>query len=756
MKKFLAILLAALMLVSVFSLTACNCNNDEPAKPDDSNTTTTAKSGEETNPTDPPVEDPADVYAINTNVYLLEYGEDKDYISLWDKFGKEVTLADVEEDDEGLAYIVKDNVQYYLGLDFLTMAMVYTVDAEKDEAGRNADYATWWKYYITRWNYLMPEVPLYSNQYYDMYNTKIGGVKENPTNPYWDVVSALIDWTSTDGKIIIGNTTDLSGAFRYPAWKTNSAGASDANINKLIVGLETVVSNKEGNYQWNNTVVKSHNEVVNEDGSKTFTIEINDGLKYSDGSDVKAADYLAAVLVFSSPVAKAASGVDKKAGLQIVGYKEFAAYEGVEAEGASKIFSGIRLLSDTQFSVTIDADYIPYFYDITFAAFAPTAPALWLNTCEIKDDGEGVYLTDNFYAKEDDKYVMADHIVASANNTDTSIPYAGPYVVTSYDTATKTATLAKNTYFVGNYEGAKPSIDTVVYKKIVSATQMADFKAGNLDVIAGITGGDETDEALAAINESNGAYDSVTYARAGYGKLAFRCDFGPTQFQSVRQAVAYCLDRASFAKTFTGGYGGVVDGPYYSGAWMYKAAVADGMELSSYPTSADAAIEVLVADGWIYNAEGGEYTEGVRYKKIAADQITEEDKNYESKDGAYKTVKVGDDYYMPLVLNWYGTDDNPFTDQLVTAFMEGANIAAAGIVVQFTKGDFYPMLTEFVQQDYGATYSGVALYNCFNFATSYPSAVYDYAFNMTVDPAMYDDYSAYYIKDVADIYLNNN
>ena len=737
MKKILAVLLAVLMVASLFTLAACK-KTTEDNKPNDSEPTTPA-------PTD---------YTIDKNVYLLEYGEDKDYVSLWDKFGKEITLADVKEDDDGLAYVVKDGVSYHLGLDFLTMAMVYTVDATKDEAGRNADYATWWKYYITRWNYLMPEVPLYSNQYYDMYNTKIGGVKENPTNPYWSVVNALIDWTSADGKIIIGNTTDLSGQFRYPTFKVSNPGASDSNINTLITGLETVCTNKEGNYQWNPTVVKSHEEVVNEDGTKTFTIEIKDDLKYSDGSTVKAADYVASTMVFSSPVSKAASGVDKKAGMTLKGYAEFAAYTGEEAEGASKVFSGIRVFSDTKFAVTVAADYIPYFYDLTYSAFAPTAPALWLNTCEIKDDGEGAYFSDDFYAMNGDKYVMADHIAASAANTDDSIPYSGPYMVTSYDTATKTATLAKNPNFAGNYEGTKPAIDTIVYKKIVSATQMADFKAGNLDVIAGITGGEETDEALNTIKESNGAYDSVTYARAGYGKLAFRCDFGPTQYQSVRQAVAYCLDRAAFAKTFTGGYGGVVDGPYYSGAWMYKAAVADGMELSSYPTSSDKAIEVLVADGWIYNAEGGEYTTGVRYKKIAADQISEADINFESKDGTYKTVKVGDFYYMPLVLNWYGTDDNPFTDQLVTAFMNGANIAAAGFVVQFQKGDFYPMLTEFVQQDYGAVYSGVPLYNCFNFATSYPSAVYDYAFNMTVDPAMYDDYSAYYIKDVADIYLN--
>ena len=34
-------------------------------------------------------------------------------------------------------------------------------------------------------------------------------------------------------------------------------------------------------------------------------------------------------------------------------------------------------------------------------------------------------------------------------------------------------------------------------------------------------------------------------------------------------------------------------------------------------TSVDSAIEVLTeADGWVYDAEGNDYVEGVRYKKI--------------------------------------------------------------------------------------------------------------------------------------------
>lgn len=44
--------------------------------------------------------------------------------------------------------------------------------------------------------------------------------------------------------------------------------------------------------------------------------------------------------------------------------------------------------------------------------------------------------------------------------------------------------------------------------------------------------------------------------------LNFQCDFGPTQFEAVRHAVALLLDRNEFANTFCQGWGGVVNGMY--------------------------------------------------------------------------------------------------------------------------------------------------------------------------------------------------
>jgi len=681
-----------------------------------------------------------------------EYGVD--YTSLYSQFGKETTIADVTEDEEtGLCYIEKDGVEYELGLDFLSMAMVYNTQVVDGWDTEDDVYATWWRYYMQRWNYLMPEIPLYANEYYDLYNAQIKGTDEHPTNPYWSPAAALIDWTSEkeDNSIIMGNTTDLSGKFRYATFGGTNPGAADLDVQNLSTGLETVATTKEGGFEWNPTVVKSHEETMNEDGTRTYTVTIYDDLKLSDGTPVTVKNYVVFPMVFSSPVGVAAAGKDHQSGMTLEGFKTFNTYDGTEGSGTKEL-AGLRMIDDYTYSITVSADYANYFYAISYAGLSAYDVSLWIGDADVKDDGNGVYFTDDFYAKEGDKYVMADHIVTASQNTDTTYPYSGPYVVKSYDSADKSAVLELNPNFKGNYEGVKPTIAKVVYKKIVSSTQLEDLKAGTLDVIAGITGGDETNEALALADGSDGKYVYTHYSRAGYGKLGFRADYGPAQFTEVRQAIAYCMDRAKFAKDFTGGYGGVVDGPYYSGSWMYKAAVDQGMILNAYATSVDSAIEVLTEGGWVYDAEGNDYVEGVRYKKIPGDIATENDINYKSKDGAYVTTKVGDDYYMPLVLNWYGTSDNPFTDQLMTGFASNDNVIAAGFNVQYTIGDFSPMLDELYQAAVYGYYSGSPMYSVFNFATGFTSAAYDYSYQMTIDPAMYDDYSAYYIKDQADVY----
>ena len=559
-------------------------------------------------------------------------------------------------------------------------------------------------------------------------------------------------------RAILGSTTELSGDFRYPGWGGSSAGASDQDIQKLTIGYGTMETNQGGAYVWNETAVKDHTETDNDDGTATYTVTINEGLTFSDGTPITAANYLAQVMAFSTPVAVAA-GMPGTLGQSFVGYKEFNAYTGEETEGASKVFSGIRLLDEYTFSVTVTVEYASYYFAYTYAAFDPAPLGLWLGDgVEIKDDGEGCYLSDAFYAKD-----AAAHMSESRYDVST-YPFSGAYVITDWDQGTKQCTLTINPEFKGNFEGQTPSIETIVYVFVVSETQLEQLKTGAVDVLSGITGGDDTKAALAIVDDVN--FSEVHYQRAGYGKVEFECDFGPTMFPEVRQAITYLLNRTEFCQTFTGGYGVVVDGPYSPDFDMWKA-VQDDIELIDYTFSPDTAKKVLEEGGWIYNSKGEPYVEGatgvdaVRYKKLTAEEANAKDifgndagnKTYASvantDNVVYKTVEINGEYYMPLAINWFGTTPNNVTDLLNTNLANSSDVSAAGMVIRATTGDFTTLLGN-IYRDASMGYGGTPIYGMFNLATGWNNAVYDYSYNWNPSPD-WADYSSNKVIDPYDL-----
>lgn len=725
--------------------------------------------------------------AIDDNDIVKDLTYGVDYKTLYDQFGNEADASKLTFKSNGLAYqTFSDGKEYELGLDFLSMAMVY-------KSKNEGEYVKWWKAFIQRWNYLLPEVPLYSNQYYDVFDARVidkQSVLDNPTNPYWSVANALIDWKPTAGnadkKIIIGNTTELSGNLRHSTFGVSSPAASDLDIDGLINGYSTVVANKVGDYQYDNTVVESHEDTVNEDGTRTFTVKIKNDLKFSDGTPITAKNFLYFLMAFSTPItATKEGGGSNTAGQAYVGYKEYSQFDGTndgkiiykkDKDGKdttevdytiSKKFKGVRLIDEYTYSLTATEDYATYFYGITLAGLSPTAKAMYMGNNDVKDDGDGCYIVeaenaaDKFYNTKTEgavtSYTFASYIRKSASNTNQAdedkIPFTGAYMIDNYDKANKTCTLVRNDQYKGNFEGQKGGFDKIVYVNIVSETQLTQLEQGDVNVVAGITGGTDTDAALKLVRKKPDSFASVDYARAGYGKLGFRSDFGPAMFQEVRQAIAYSIDRPAFAKQFNGGYGGVVDGPYYTGAWMYKEALKEGMKLDVYTASVDSAIEVLEDGGWTYNYKGEKYKagDGIRYKKLSGAELTYNNLHFASQDGKYKTYKLGGAYYMPLVINWFGTTPNPFTDQLISSWATSSALQQIGMAVQYKLGDFTPMLGELYQYE-GYGYNGVATYNAFNFATGYNSAAYDYSFNCSIEPNLFENNSQWYIKDAADYY----
>jgi ABC-type transport system substrate-binding protein len=694
----------------------------------------------------PGCRDKTDNSVLNDVVYRESYD------SVYEKIGKEITLDMVEESTEGKAYVTHEGKKYELGMDFLSMAMVYNAKPTEKFLTATDAYNEWWRLFMQRWNLLVPEVPLYSNQYYDVYNAKINELK---TTPYWSVTDAIVGAKvlSGDNSVILGSNTELSGSFRNASFGKSAPGAADLAIQTLTSGYATVFTDKDGGYQWaGKDILAWHTQTENADGSKTFVMRIAEDLTFSDGTPIRAENYVMPLLVGSSKVMREAGG-GEAAGQTLVGYENFNAYTG---EGDLVPFSGVRLLDEYTFSVTVKKEYADYYYAIRYGDFSPSPTQLYGGRYALKDDGRGAYIEKDFYKKTEKNgilaYEMAGEITQNLSKlSEKDFPYAGPYVVSEYDAATRVATLKRNPNYKGDHRG-KASIDTISYVKIIPETQLDQLRKGRVDVLASVTGGEETRAVLALVDGVK--FKESHYDRAGYGKLAFRCDFGPTQFEEVRRAVTYTIDRNEFAQTFTGGYGSVVHAPYHVGSEAYMA-VKDRLKLNKYDYSVEKAKEELRAGGWTYHADGSAYDEnggGIRYKKLEGYEKTYNNLTFASTDNKYKTVKVNGEYYMPLVINWMGTQPNPVTDQLITAWHKNTNAnEKIGMYTTYTSGDMNTALYgEYSQMPaYGFTR---ARFGAVNFATGFTGAAYDQSFAWTIDPDKYDNYSMNYLRDEADFW----
>ena len=506
-------------------------------------------------------------------------------------------------------------------------------------------------------------------------------------------------------RIIYGSTTGISGDLGN-AWWTNNA--DDATLRGLIDDYQVVVSDQGGAFVVNETVCGGIETTDNEDGSKTFTVKINEGLTFNNGEPITAANYVAYALVLYSPAALEASvqaTPDK-----IVGAADY-------QSGATSYLSGVRLLDEYTYSVTISADYVPYYYELTYVSFTPIyLPQYASADLTVKDDGQGAYL--------DGGSLVASEIDASRWVYEGRVS-AGPYQVVSVDTGANEAVLELNPNYAGNFEGQKPSIEQVVMVKSVTETEFDALKTGSIDLLNQLSDGNEINTALDLVEE--GGYEVSAFERSGYGQLTFQCDFGPTQFEAVRHAVAYLLDRNDFANQFCQGHGSVVQGPYGLSMWMYKdSEELFASELDTYAYDPAKAVEILEADGWVLDENGNPYESGTRYKEVTAEEAGDYPLNVTLADGRI---------LMPLHIMWASSEDNPVSELLAVMLTNGQQTADAGMVIEQTTMTFDELLLYLYRDATQGDKYGVPTYGMYNLATDY-EANYDQSYYFTSDPDM--------------------
>lgn len=480
-----------------------------------------------------------------------------------------------------------------------------------------------------------------------------------------------------EGTIVVG-TPKLNGDF-ISGFGNSSY---DLAVRRLIgEGLETYAINPNGEFVLNKTIVKDLATSVDDEGNKTYTFELQKGLKWSDGTDVTAKDYLFGILFGASPE-WATAGASSSAGENLVGYTEYKA-------GETKEFKGIELVDDRTFSLTIAAENLPYFYEVAWVAYGATPMHVWGKDLTLSEDGKT--LTGDLTA--------AAEFVATTERFKPTVT-GGMYKFDTYEN--DTVSLSFNENYPGDYRGEKPKVANVVVRYINQTLDVDLVISGDVDLVAGVVQGAKIEKAKASDQA-----DVISYKRNGYGLIAMANDFGPTKDKNVRKALAFLIDRNEFLQNILGGYGALVNGDYGLAQWMYIAKKAEIEEtLTNYVLNVDKANELLDQTEWKFEKDGTTPFDAAKATK-----------------GYYRHNADG----VQLVINHFGTVDNEITDLIGAKWPLAMDKAGVGFYLEY--GDFDALLDNYY---YGYELGDDRKFNTFNLATGFADA-YDPYYDMHSD-----------------------
>ncbi|HCX78739.1 MAG TPA: ABC transporter substrate-binding protein [Firmicutes bacterium] len=493
---------------------------------------------------------------------------------------------------------------------------------------------------------------------------------------------------STSGTMIVGSPA-ISGDFIY--------GFGNSSYDKWVKDLTggfmgTHYVTADGAYAVNETVVKDLKIDKDADGNKTYTYELQQDLKWNDGEPITAKDYVFTLLWEASPE-WAGAGATSSNGDGLVGYEAY-------HEGDSKVFAGVKLIEDYKFSVTIDAEQLPYFYEVEYGSCRPLPMHAWTVKAAIESDENGSQLTTT---AETEEWTLK-YGTKRISQTERFAPTVtcGPYNFVSFEN--NAVTLKANPEFKGDWAGKKPQLEFVIIKYINQDTDVDQVINGSVDAVVGVI---EAEKIEKARNDANTKF--TDYPRNGYGGVFFHCDFSPTNDPNVRKALAYLMDRDEILKNVIGGYGSTVNGMYGFAQWMYKDNKEAIDNLPNLVLNQDYANDLLDETEWVYDKDGNAF-----------------DRSKATKDGGYfRYNKEG----KPLVVEHLGSEDNNVTDNVEIQWK--ANCPYAGIDFRLTRCDFSKLLKHY----YGGFDLGAERqYNSFNLATG---------FTATFDP-YYDYHSKFY------------
>ena len=432
--------------------------------------------------------------------------------------------------------------------------------------------------------------------------------------------------------LVVAVTTPLTGSFSTSLWGN---GSSDMDVRALLHGYNLIVwDTGAGMFVPDSTVVSGL--VVTEDGTgaRTYDIALCNDLVYSDGTPITAWDYAFSMLLTMSNEAKAIGG-------NVLRPAHLAGYEAY-ISGSAKALSGVRVKGDYMFSVTVKAEYLPFFYELGLLDCVPYPISVIAPGVRVADDGKGVYLTNangggaTLFTAE----LLRQTLLGENGYVSHPGVTSGAYTLVSYENGV--AEFDVNPRFKGDKFGHKPSIKHLTLKSMAQDELIPALQDGSVQLVSKATDADVITAGLAVSGDGT-EFASSSYARSGLSFISFNAEEGPVSSLAVRQAIAHLVDKDALTAGVVGEYGLRAEGYFGIGQWMYQllsgtipypvdedAADAEAQlaswealqlaDIPGYTLDAEAAAALLEADGWTLNSAGEAFVAGrddIRYKQTA-------------------------------------------------------------------------------------------------------------------------------------------
>lgn len=458
--------------------------------------------------------------------------------------------------------------------------------------------------------------------------------------------------------------------------------ASDTQIVDLTSATGTIAQDGNGKFFINKGIVTDEklDRKTDADGNTVITWHLRKDLKWSDGQPIKAQDYaFANLLIFSKEWTEIGAQVTIEPSL--VGVTDY-------NTGKSDRLKGIKVIDDYTFSITIDKSAFPYFYEMALFSVGASPMHELAKGAVISSNDDGVKLEG-----VDLKTVAENVKVTQVDSKKPTVTY-GKY---NFDQVSDTEVIVKlNPYYVGNYEGVKPTIETITVKANAnSELAMQRLQKGEVDFVPNII---QASAIKVATEDKN--IGTLKYQRNGYGYLGMANEFGPTADVNVRHAIGHLVNRNQLITDVLGGYGVAVNSQYSFAQWMAKEKESElNSKLNKYEYNIAKANEALDKSEYRFEADG---TTKFDSSKASKDYL-----RYNSK----KEV---------LELKHLATDNNPVSTALETNLLVDA--PKAGIKYTITKTDFPTLQKEI---NLVTTKSDAAKYHLFNLALQWSGAVLD-------------------------------